>query len=272
MTSGDIPANPLDKPGYWLEFNDEFESDQLNLDRWVPYYLPHWSSREQSTPRYAIQNNMLVLKIEEDQPPWCPEFNGDVKCSSIQTGLFAGAVGSNEGQHLFNEACIVREAQTTRRTYTPQYGYFETRMKVVQSNLNMVALWMIGFEEMPQESGEILIFEVFGDQMTPTSTEVRCGIHPWGDESLTDEFYRYTLPMNAAQFHIYAVEWQPTGVDFYVDNVKRRTIRQSPAYPMQFMLSMYEFPGEDEQRVGYPRQFIVDYFRGYQPMDGYSGV
>lgn len=266
------PPNPLDKPGYLLEFHDEFDEDQLNTDKWVPYYLPQWSSREQSAARYAIEDNMLILKIDEDQPSWCPEFDGDIKCSSIQTGLFAGPVGSNEGQHLFTENCIVREEQPTLRTYTPQYGYFETRMKVLQSNVNMAALWMIGFEEVPAESGEIVIFEVFGDLMTSESAEVRYGIHPWGDASLTDEYYRDTLPINAENFHIYAVEWTPTHVDFYVDNIKRRTITQSPAYPMQFMLGMYEFPGEDEHRVAYPRQFIVDYFRGYQPIDGYSHV
>jgi hypothetical protein len=272
VTSADVPANPLDKPGYWLEFNDEFESDTLDPDKWVPYYLPHWSSREQSAPRYMFKDSQLVLKIEQDQQPWCPEFDSDVKCSSIQTGLYAGPVGSNEGQHLFNEDCIVREAQPTIRTYTPQYGYFETRMKVSQSNVNLAALWMIGFEELPQESGEITVFEVFGDHMTPIATEVRYGIHPWQDPTLTDEFFRETLSINAAHFHIYAVEWTPTYVDFYVDNVKRRRIQQSPGYPMQFMLGIYELPGEDERRVDYPRQFTIDYFRGYQPIDGYSNV
>lgn len=268
-THGDFPPNPLEKPGYLLEFHDEFDGDRLNTDHWLPFYLPQWSSRERSAPRYTLQNQTLILQIAADQAPWCPEFDGEVKCSSLQTGVFAGPVGSTSGQHRFKPACVVREAQTTQRTYTPQYGYFETRVKVRQTAGNLAALWMIGFEEAPEESGEIAVFEVFGDQMTDATAEVRYGVHPWQDATLTDEFYRDVLPIDAAQFHIYAVEWTPTHIDFYVDNVKRRTIHQSPAYPMQFMLGMYELPHTDPTVGRYPKQFIVDYFRGYQPENGY---
>ena len=36
----------------------------------------------------------LRLLIEADQEPWCPEFDGEVRVSSLQTGVFAGPVGS----------------------------------------------------------------------------------------------------------------------------------------------------------------------------------
>jgi hypothetical protein len=37
---------------------------------------------------------------------------------------------------------------------------------------------------------------------------------------------------------------------------------------MQFMLSIYELPGADEISI-YPKEFVVDYVRGYQPEHGY---
>jgi hypothetical protein len=265
----DFPPNPLEKPGYTLEFNDEFEAGTLHLEKWIPYYLPQWSSRERSAPRYHFEDSALVLRIDADHQPWCPEFDGDVKVSSIQTGVFAGPVGSSVGQHRFNKAALVREAQTARRTYTPQYGYFEARVRAVRSVGNLVALWMIGFEEVPEQSGEIAIFEIFGDQVTPTASEVRYGVHPWQDAQLTDEFYRDLLPFDATDYHIYAAEWTPTHIDLYVDNVKRRTIHQSPSYPMQFMLNIYELPQADQNGANYPKLFMVDYFRGYQPISGY---
>jgi beta-glucanase (GH16 family) len=76
------------------------------------------------------------------------------------------------------------------------------------------------------------------------------------------------LDIDATRFHVYAHEWTPTHVDFYVDNRKIRTIHQSPDYPMQFMLSIYELPGGD-RRAAYPREFVVDYVRGYQRDGGY---
>ena len=151
----DFPANPIDKPGYILEWNDEFEAVELDTSKWLPYYLPHWSSRERSRPRYTLRDSILVLQITEDQQPWCPEFDGDVKASCLQTGLFAGPVGSRLGQLHFQDDPTVREAQTNVRLYTPQYGYFECRAKAVRSPRNHVSLWMIGYEDTPEECGEI---------------------------------------------------------------------------------------------------------------------
>lgn len=268
MNTTDFPPNPLHKPGYTLEFHDEFDKPDLDPENWVPYYLPQWSSREKSAPRYGFTEQEFALHIEADQAPWCPEFDGEVKCSSIQTGLFAGTLGSPVGQHRFNSRCVVREIQTTQRIYTPLYGYFEVRSKAVQSAQNMVALWLIGFEERPEESGEIAVFEVFGDQITPAGSEVRYGVHPWQDPHLTNEFYREMLPIDATKYHIYAVEWTPTHLDFYVDNVKYRSIMQSPTYPMQFMMGIYEFPGVCTTQNTYPKRFMIDYFRGYRNGSG----
>lgn len=271
---GNFPANPPEKDGYVLEFQDDFVSNTLDTAKWLPYYLPQWSSREQSTPQYIFDDNHLVLQITEDQQAWCPEFDGDVKCSSIQTGVFAGSVDSPHGQHRFSEACRVREAQANVQLYTPLYGYFECRAKCVNTTHHLCALWMIGYEDQPEKSGEIAIFEVFGGYVTAQSSRVGYGVHPWGDESLTDEFYNDFLDIDATQFHIYAIEWTPTQIDVYVDNQKVRTIRQSPDYPMQFMLNIYELPdaigNTSDDSFSYPRNFVIDYVRGYRPIDGYK--
>ena len=69
--------------------------------------------------------------------------------SSLQTGVFAGAVGSRLGQQRFNDDAVVREAQRNMRLYTPQYGFFELRAKAIDDPRSMVALWMIGYEDEP---------------------------------------------------------------------------------------------------------------------------
>ncbi|MGB7342251.1 MAG: glycoside hydrolase family 16 protein [Phototrophicaceae bacterium] len=274
VSADDFPANPPEKAGYILEFQDEFSGDTLDTSRWLPYYLPQWCSRADSTPHFTLEDNTLILQITENQSAWCPEFDGDVKVSSIQTGVFGGALGSPYGQHRFNDGCRVREVQDNVQLYTPLYGYFEIRAKSVNTPRNLCALWMIGYEDQPEKSGEIAIFEVFGGYVTDSSARVGYGVHPWGDDSLTDEFYNDFLAIDATQFHIYAAEWTPTHIDFYVDNQKVRTIYQSPNYPMQFMLNIYELPDaigtnlvESHQ---YPKNFVVDYVRGYRPIGGYG--
>jgi hypothetical protein len=45
-----------------------------------------------------------------------------------------------------------------------------------------------------------------------------------------------------------------------------KTVEQSPAYPMQLMLNIYEFPAEAAEGGSYPKEFVVDYVRGYRPL------
>lgn len=268
---GDFPANPLEKPGYRLDFHDEFDGPPLDAQKWLPFYLPQWSSRARSAPRYSFENGSLILQITADQPPWCPEFDGLNRTSSLQTGVFAGPLGSPIGQSRFNPQLRVREAQTTQRTYTPQYGYFETRLKAVASPTNHVALWMIGFEDEPQLSAEICVCEIMGAHLSPSTARIGYGVHPWHDPAITDEFYEDFLSLDAVHYHLYAAEWTPDHIDFYVDNQRIRTLQQSPRYPLQFMLGIFERPRPGVPHDGeYPKRFVVDYVRAYQPLGGYA--
>jgi hypothetical protein len=102
---GDFPANPLEKPGYRLDFHDEFDGSELDPDKWVPYYLPQWSSRALSAPRYRLEDSNLVLEIAQEQPPWCPEFDGKVRCSSIQPECFRGQSEVRSGSIALAISC-----------------------------------------------------------------------------------------------------------------------------------------------------------------------
>jgi hypothetical protein len=265
--SGDFPANPPEKPGFRLEFSDEFDAPALNRDNWLPYYLPQWSSRARTAARYSISAGALRLHIEPGQEPWSPRYDGGIRVSALQTGCFSGPVGSAAGQHHFRPDLAVSEAQPPVRLYTPLYGYFETRLKAVPIPGYMVALFMVGFEEQPEQSGEICICEVFGREIKAGSARVGSGLHPFNDPLLRDEFYQDRLPIDASAYHIYAAEWTPTYVDFFVDNVMTRRIEQSPAYPLQFILAVYELPDQLTPEAGaapWPKTCEVDYVRGYR--------
>ena len=76
-------AVPPIREGYVLEVEDRFDGDELDRSLWLPHYLPHWSSRAASAARYRRGDGVLRLVVEEDQPPWCPEFDGGVRVSSL---------------------------------------------------------------------------------------------------------------------------------------------------------------------------------------------
>jgi Glycosyl hydrolases family 16 len=258
----------VDKSGYELEFEDTFDGTALDARRWFPYYLPQWSSRERSAAGYRLGDGVLRLLIEADQRPWCPKFDGQTRVSSLQTGVFAGPVGSAVGQSRFTPGLVVRQAQRNARLYTPHYGLFELRAKAIDDPRCMVALWMIGYEDEPHRSAEICICEIFGRDVKPDSAAVGMGVHPFGDPTVTDEFAAEVVHIDAREFHTYAAEWIPDHVAFFVDGQRVKTVEQSPDYPMQFMLGIYEFADDGPSSTPprpYPKQFIVDYFRGYRP-------
>ena len=248
---------------YELEFEDTFQGDALDLGRWLPSYLPHWSSRERSAARYELRDGLLRLRIDGDQEPWCPELDGDVRVSSLQTGAFSGPLGSAVGQHRFSPDAVVREEQQAVRLYTPRYGRIELRARASDDPRVMAALWLIGYEDEPERSGEICVCEVYGRDLAPGRATIGVGVHPFADPRLVDEFERVTLPLDARDFHRYAAEWTPGGVDFLVDGERVKTVAQAPDYPMQLMLSLYEFR-EGEPEGPYPKELVVDYVRGYR--------
>jgi hypothetical protein len=290
----------LDRSGYELDFEDTFDSPELDA-RWLPYYLPHWSSRAATATRYRTGDGRLRLLTEEDQPPWCPEFDGRIKTSTLQTGLYAGPLGSSVGQLRFRPDLVVREEQENVRLYTPRYGLFEIRCQAIDDPRTMVALWMIGYEDEPHRSAEICICEIFGRDIRPDRAAVGMGLHPFGDPGITEEFKAEEIAIDAREFHVYAAEWTSEVVRFFVDDQLVKTVHQSPDYPMQFMLSVYEFPAEDggasyptarkedggasyptareedggasyptareeDGGASYPKEFVVDWFRAYRPV------
>ena len=60
-----------------------------------------------------------------------------MRVSPLQTGAFAGPLGSEAGQHRFDPAARVREEQEDVRLYTPQYGRIELRAPICNRNVTL---------------------------------------------------------------------------------------------------------------------------------------
>ncbi|MFA9431680.1 glycoside hydrolase family 16 protein [Egicoccus sp. AB-alg2] len=248
-----------------LDVEQTFDTDELDREVWLPYHLPQWSSSAAAAARYRLRDGHLELRVDADQPPWCPEFDGDTRVSSLQTGVFSGPVGSRIGQHRFHPDAVVREEQPPRRLLTPTFGAVELRARAEVDATSMAALWMIGFEDQPDRSAEICVCEIFGRNAGPEGARIGMGVHPFGDPTLADDFAEVSLPIDVTEFHEYAAVWGPDGVTFHVDGVAVRTVTQAPQYPMQFMLGVYQFGDDPHGR--FPKRFVVDAFRTYRRRD-----
>ncbi|MCA2212654.1 glycoside hydrolase family 16 protein [Jidongwangia harbinensis] len=224
-------------------FEEQFTADDLDPAVWVPYYLPHWSSRAQSAATYTVTGGELRLSIPPSQGLWAEGIHPTpLRVSCVQTANFSGPVGSTIGGQPFLPDQVVREEQPTFWGYTPRYGHIEARMRGVVSPRSMVAFWMSGIEDRPHRSGEICVMEVFGDAVRDGSVDVGIGLHRFRDPALTEEWSTVPLDLDIAEFHTYGVDWRPGSLEFTVDGTVVRRIGQAPDYPVQLEIGVFDFP------------------------------
>jgi hypothetical protein len=224
---------------------EEFPGDDLDPEVWFPYYLPHWSSRKASMATYDVGGGELRLSVPPEQQQWCREFHPEpLRVSCIQSGSWSGPRGSTQGQQPFREGLVVREEQPTMWGYTPRYAHIEIRMRGLITPRSMFALWMSGIEDQPERSGEICVAEIFGDAVQDGTVQVGMGVHEFRDPTLREEFATEPLEIDAAEFHTYGVEWRPGSLAFVVDGTQVRELEQSPDYPMQLMIGVFDFPAK----------------------------
>jgi len=153
-----------------------------------------------------------------------------------------------------------------------QYGYFELRAKVAKGSGLNSAWWMIGFENEREQNAEIDIFEMLGKDMRLLNTT----LHSLRDSKLKYAHIPYRTEMDLSEdFHVYGLEWDETGMKFYLDHELYWQIDQSPDYPMVTLLQINDgdggWIGELDRSVPYPKEFLIDYLRVYKregmPMD-----
>ena len=227
------------------ELDERFEAERLDPDIWVPSYLAHWSSRAEAAATWTIDDDTLRLTIPPDQPLWCPDLHEEpLRVSCIQSASFSGPVGSTMGPQPFRDGLLVKEEQPTMWGYTPQWGHIEVLMRARVDAASMFAFWLSGIGDRPERSGEVCVAEVFGSAISGGFAEVGMGIHRFGDPSLTEAFTTVRLELDTDIDHRYAVDWSERDVAFSVDGQQVHRVGQSPDYPMQLMLGVFDFPAK----------------------------
>jgi beta-glucanase (GH16 family) len=137
----------------------------------------------------------------------------------------------------------------------------EVRARMDLSPRSMAGVWMVGLEDEPERSAEILIFEVFGDALESGSAAVGMGVRPFRDPAITNDIEAPRLALDVAEHHVYAADWRPGRVDFLVDGEHVKTVEQAPDYQMQMMVALFDFPDRPGPGDHVP-ELAIDYVRG----------
>jgi beta-glucanase (GH16 family) len=162
----------------------------------------------------------------------------------------------------------------TAGRFSQAYGRIEARIRMPQGKGIWPAFWTLG-DDIGQvgwpQCGELDIMEAVGDFTVNHGSAHGPGYS--GGNPLTGT---YTSPTNLADdFHVYAIEWEPNEVRWYVDDVmyERRTPADLPPgttwvydHPFFVILNVAvggNWPGAPDGTTQFPQTMTVDYVRVY---------
>ena len=174
-------------------------------------------------------------------------------------------------------------ASTNTADLSWQYGRIEARIKLPFGKGVWPAFWMLGEDISTTPwpgSGEIDIMENFGTYNN-NSTVNNGTAHGPGYSGGNGLGAPYTLPFGETvndDYHVYAVEWSPNSIVWYVDGASYHTVTpvSLPAgakwvfnAPFFLLLNLAiggptSFLGTPDASVTFPQDMLVDYVRVYQ--------
>ena len=185
-------------------------------------------------------------------------------------------------EHYQGEGGIAREYTSarlkTQGRFEQTYGRFEARLKVPRGQGLWPAFWMLGADIATvgwPRCGEIDIMENIGREPATVHGSMH-GPGYSGGNSLTAG---YALPGGEALadgFHVFAVEWEPAIVRFYIDGSLYETRTPADLRPGQVWVFDHPFfilvnvavgggwPGNPDLSTTFPQTMLVDYVRVYR--------
>jgi beta-glucanase (GH16 family) len=166
---------------------------------------------------------------------------------------------------------------TTSGKVSHRYGKIEASLKLPQGQGIWPAFWMLG-ESVSQVGwpacGEIDIMEMIGG--TDRDNQVHATLH-WADASGNHaQFGRANTLSNgifADTFHVFAIEWTPDVIRWFLDGQQYHVIDISPPALSEFqeefniLLNIAvggDWPGSPDSSTTFPQTMQVDYLRVYK--------
>ena len=247
-----------------LVWSEEFDADALDPETWFfdhgdgsQYGIPGWGNNELQwyLPDNAqLEDGKLVITIRNE-----PTNGKDYSSARIDT----------------------------RDRFAVRYGRIEARIRLPKGQGLWPAFWMLPLENTYgtwAASGEIDIME----SVNPGAEggNIIHGTIHHGARHPANQYAgaEYHVPADPTEnFHVYAVEWDPTEIRWYVDDVLYSTQNEwsttDAEYPAPFDQPFYlllnvavggDWPGLDVDSASLPATMEVDYIRVYSGETGNS--
>ena len=220
---------------------------EIGGDGWGNHELQYYTNRPKNS--FILGGNLVIQSLKE---------------------RFTGS------DHITREYTSAR--MTTQGLFEQAYGRFEARVKIPRGQGMWPAFWLIGndFGKIGWPAcGEIDVMENIGKE----PSTMHGSMHGPGYSGDGDFTSVYKLPggVNFSDgFHVFAIEWEPGIVRFFVDRELYATFTPSrlPAgmkwvfdHPFYIILNVAvggEWPGPPDSTTAFPEAMLVDFVRVYK--------
>ena len=288
-----MPSRRKAQP-WTLVWSDEFDGDRVDPLRW---------DFDIGNGFYDYKNHAWIAGWGNEELQYYthePE-NVQVRDSCV----FIRAVKAPLHGCGYTSARLKTRARDGTVLFAKQYGRVEFRARVPWGKGLWPALWMLQVEDKYggwAASGEIDLMEIVGDKPHEVLGSIHFG-SAYPKRSLITHVHALPANSTVADWHVYAVEWEPGEIRFYVDGVLTATcdhwwscsklksgndagigvepknagdLNPWPApFDQPFYLLMNvavggNFPGAPNDETRFPAELVVDYVRVYEKTGGYG--
>jgi beta-glucanase (GH16 family) len=251
---------PFGQSGTWhLVFDDEFNGTSLDTTKWVPcfYWGDSTGCGSTTTPQnWYLPGNVIVS-------------NGTLKLQTQNR-----PVTENGTTYPYTSGMITTgpwDSTHSPAKFAFTYGYMEIRAKVPKGQGLWPAFWALPADT--SELPEIDVSEILTGAGATTYTNSMT--YHYSDETNHRNYSSgrdWTSPVDlASDFHIYAVDWEPDGIHWYVDGIERRLAftesKNIAAKPMYLLIQLEvggTLPGSPDSKTPFPSIYEIDYARVWQ--------
>jgi len=279
-----------DPRGWKLIWSDEFDGDEIDRTKW---------DRDVGNGFYNYGASVWISGWGNDELQY---YTREPENAFVKGGLLhIRALKESVQGFGYTSAKLKSQNRDGSELFAKKYGRFEIRAKLPTGQGIWPALWML-----PQDdkyggwaaSGEIDILEARGQKPGEILGTLHFGSR-WPANAEASKTHMLKDGGTIAVFHVYALEWEPGEIRWFVDGDKFATQSSwwsssksdgangaKPArdaelnpWPAPFDQPFYlvmnvavggKFPGNPDQTTRFPAEMVVDYVRVYDKEGGYG--
>ena len=274
--TGDIVTSAFRRPDVAVSENHRRNEMPISADLTNPLLAQNQQSKQSHTPFGGKSGYELVFQDEFDgaslnESKWSTQFNWGRTHNTHYMTYFAPDAFQVAAGNLQIKAEKRQVAEfnytggiiTTFETFALQYGYVEMKAKLPKGKGFWPAFWLLPTSKVWPP--EIDIFELLGHE----TNKVYLTNH-WQDAEspLKHNHKAYVGADFSKDYHVFAIEWTPTELIWYIDGFERyRTNQGVPQVPMYLLAALTiggNWPGAPTDKTPFPAYMDIDYIRVFK--------